>query len=134
MEVQLKLIGIVLMILSLVHAIFPKYFNWADELGRLSLVNRQMMYVHTFFIGLVLFLMGLLCLVSTDCIIHTKLGNQISLGFGVFWLARLMVQFFGYSSKLWKGKRLESIIHIVFSILWLYLSVFFCGLYIYGVY
>ena len=84
-----------------------------------------MMYVHTFFIGLVVFLMGLLCLTSADDLTKTELGKKITLGLGVFWTSRLLIQFFGYSSKLWKGKAFETAVHILFSILWTYLSVIF---------
>ena len=125
METQLKIIGILLMTLALIHIIFPKYFNWKEELKPLSLMNRQMMTVHTFFIALVVFLMGLLCLTSAEDLTQTKLGKTISFGLGVFWTTRLFFQFFIYSPKLWKGKIFETIIHILFSLLWIYLSVVF---------
>ena len=125
MEIHFKVIGFLLIALALVHSIFPKYFNWAEELKSLSLINRQMMAVHTFFIALVVFLMGLLCLQSSTELIETKLGKTITLGFGVFWIMRLFVQFFIYSTKLWKGKVFETAIHILFSILWIYLSTVF---------
>lgn len=125
MELHLKLIGFLLIVLALIHIIFPKYFNWKNELSRLSLINSQMMYVHTFFVALVLFLMGVLCLTSTTDIIETVLGKKISLGLSVFWTIRLYIQFYGYSSKLWKGKRFETSIHILFSILWSYFSIVF---------
>lgn len=129
MEVHLKLIGIILIALALVHIVFPKYFNWTNELKQISLINRQMMYIHTFFIGLVLILMGLLCLTSADELIHTKLGHRISLGLSIFWVARLLIQLFGYSSELWRGKKTESIIHAIFILLWIYMSTIFCQLY-----
>jgi len=125
MEIHYKIIGVLLMALALVHVIFPKYFKWKEELKSLSLINRQMMTVHTFFIALVVFLMGLLCLTSTTELIETKLGKTISLGLGIFWSTRLFIQFFGYSTELWKGKTFETIVHILFSLLWTYLSVVF---------
>jgi hypothetical protein len=125
MELHLKIIGWLLTVLALVHAIFPRYFNWKKELSNLSLINREIMYVHTFFIALMVFLMGLLCLISTEEIIGTKLGKTIALGLSFFWFFRLIIQFFGYSSKLWKGKQFETIIHVLFSILWAYVSVVF---------
>jgi len=51
-----------------------------------------MMYVHTFFIALVL-------------------------------------QLFGYSPKLWRGKLFETVIHLLFLLLWLYLAVVFFYVY-----
>jgi hypothetical protein len=125
MEIHLKIIGTLLIGLATIHLIFPKYFNWTDELKSMSLINRQMMYVHTFFIGLVVFLMGLLCLTSSDELIGTEFGKRIAFGLGVFWTSRLIIQFFGYSSKLWKGKTFETTVHILFSLLWIYLSVIF---------
>jgi hypothetical protein len=111
--------------LALVHVIFPKYFKWNKELNSLSLINRQMMTIHTFFIALTVFLMGLLCLTSSNELIETNLGKKVSLGLAVFWSVRLFIQFFGYSSKLWKGKKFETFVHIVFSFVWTYLSIIF---------
>jgi hypothetical protein len=129
MEIQLKVIGIILIGLSLVHLIFPKYFKWETELSSLSLINRQMMYVHTFFIAIVVFLFGVLCVTSSHDLVATELGKRISLGLGIFWTARLFIQFFGYSSTLWRGKTFETGIHILFSLLWAYFSIVFLGNY-----
>ncbi|MEO7310753.1 MAG: hypothetical protein ABIX01_10155 [Chitinophagaceae bacterium] len=125
MELHLRIIGVVFIILAMVHIQFPKRFNWKADLSGLDGINREMMYVHTFFIALTILLMGLLCLGLPGELMHTKLGNKLALGLFVFWVTRLLFQFFGYSSKLWKGKRTETIIHIVFSFLWTYVSVVF---------
>lgn len=129
MELHYKIIGIILIALAFVHVIFPKYFKWKEELKSLSLINQQLMKVHTFFIALVVFLIGLLCLTSSYELINTELGKKVSLGFGIFWSFRLIIQFFGYSSKLWKGKKMETIVHIIFSLLWMYLSYIFITVY-----
>ncbi len=125
MELHLKIAGFLLMLLALVHGFFPKYFNWKIEFSSVSLINRQVMYVHAFFIALTVFLMGLLCATSATDLIETRLGNRLMLALAVFWAARLAIQFFGYSTELWKGKRFETAAHIVFSLLWSYLSLVF---------
>ncbi|MEZ4884301.1 MAG: hypothetical protein R3E32_06130 [Chitinophagales bacterium] len=130
MELHLKIIGSLFVILAFVHVIFPKYFNWRTEFQAVSLINRQIMYVHTFFIALVIFLMGLLCLSSSTEITTTPLGNKIALGFAIFWTIRLVIQFFGYSSELWKDKWFETVVHILFSILWTYVSGVFWWVYL----
>ena len=107
-----------------------KYFNWEKELNTLSLINKQMMGVHTFFIAVTVFLMGILCLSSASELTSTEFGKKISLGLGVFWVCRLFFQFFVYSSTLWKGKVFETIVHIVFSCLWIYLSAVFLLIYL----
>lgn len=125
MEIQLKLIGFFLVVLALLHAAFARYFNWRQEFAAVSLINRQMMYVHTFFIAFTVLLMGLLCLTSAAELVGTPLGHKMALGCGLFWLARLLIQFFGYSVQLWRGKRFETFVHVVFSALWTYLTAVF---------
>ena len=122
MDLHFKIAGVVLIILAGAHAIFPRYFNWKEELQPLSLINRQMMQVHTLFIALAVFLIGLLMVTSAAELTGTPFGKTISLGLALFWTVRLLVQFFGYSPKLWRGKRLETSLHIVFSLFWVYLS------------
>ncbi len=129
MEIHLEIIGAALLLLAAVHVIFPRYFNWKIELAALSLINRQMMIVHTFFVALTVFLIGALCFTSAKELTETALGHKICLGIGIFWLLRLLIQFFGYSSELWKGKRFETFVHIIFSVFWTYMTVVF--LYIY---
>lgn len=125
MKLQLEITGILFAMLAMLHLRFPRYFNWKDDLKSTSLINRQMMYVHTFFIALILFLMGMLCLVGANDIISTRLGHLLAIGLFIFWGLRLYFQFFVYSTQLWRGKKLETIIHIVFCVLWTYFSALF---------
>lgn len=125
METHLKIIGLTLIVLSIAHVTFPKYFDWKNDFKSVSLINKEMMYVHTFFVALVVFLIGILCLLYPNELTQTNLGKILALGFFIFWFLRLLVQFFGYSSKLWRGKKFETIIHILFSIMWTYFSVIF---------
>lgn len=130
MELHLKITGSLLIVLALTHVVFPRYFNWKQELSSLSLINKQIMQVHSFFIAVTVFLMGLLCLTCSEELTGTVLGKRISLGLGIFWSTRLVIQFFGYSSRVWRGKTFETTIHIVFSLLWVYLSVIFISIFL----
>lgn len=125
MEIHFRIIGYLLASLALVHIIFPRYFNWKEQLNSLTLINRQMVQVHTFFIAFTVFAMGVLCITSYADLIGTKLGKHICFGLGVFWTIRLFVQLFVYSPKLWKGKTFETIVHILFSLFWTYMGVVF---------
>src|SRR5690242_7351726 len=102
MDLQLKIVGVLLIILGLSHSFFPKYFSWKQELHSLSMINRQMFYVHSFFVAFIVLLMGILCLTSSQELLNTVLGKRICLSLAIYWTARLAIQFFGYSSKLWK--------------------------------
>jgi hypothetical protein len=125
MELQIKIIGGLFILLAFLHIFFPKYFNWKEELGSLSLINRQMMYVHMFFIAFGVFLLGFLCLISPEALLATAFGKRISLGLGIFWAARLYVQLFVYSPKLWKGRAVETMVHLLFCLFWAYVSTIF---------
>jgi hypothetical protein len=125
MEIHLKIVGSLMILLSLMHIIIPRYFRWEQELASLSLITKQILYVHTFFIAFIVLLMGLLCLSYSYELIHDPFGRVISLGLFGFWLTRLIFQFFVYSPKVWRGKRFETLMHVVFSINWLYFTCVF---------
>jgi hypothetical protein len=130
MQIHLKIVGTLLIALSLMHIIIPKYFKWEQELTSLSLITKQILYVHTFFIAFVVLLMGLLSLSYSYELVHDPFGRIISLGLFGFWLTRLIFQFLVYSPKVWRGKRFETVMHVMFSITWLYFTIvfFFCYL------
>ena len=125
MELQLEIIGFLSILLAVAHVIFPKYFNWKEDLRSVSLINKQLMYVHTFFIAFFVFLIGVFLINCSYDIIYTGLGRMIALGLFIFWGVRLIFQFFVYSTKLWKGKLFETIVHIIASLLWLYFTTVF---------
>ncbi|MCD9017170.1 hypothetical protein [Parachryseolinea silvisoli] len=122
MEIHLKIVGSFLIALSLMHIIIPRYFKWEQELASLSLITKQILYVHTFFIAFIVILMGLLCLCYSHELVYNPFGRIISLGLFGFWLTRLTFQFFVYSPALWRGKRFETAMHVVFSLIWTYFT------------
>jgi hypothetical protein len=88
-----------------------------------------MMEVHTFFIALVVLLIGFLCFFYSKELINEPFGRIISFGLGIFWAIRLVFQLVVYSPKLWIGNTFYTIVHIVFSILWTYMAVVFFKIY-----
>jgi hypothetical protein len=120
-----KILGVILMLLAFLHVIFPRYFRWKEALAGLSLINREIMGVHTFFVALTIFLMGLLLVSSAELLTTTLLGRRISAGLALFWGLRLLCQFFWYSTENWKGKPFETVVHILFTFLWITLTVAF---------
>ena len=125
MEIHLKIIGVLLFLLSFIHFDLPKRFDWKNNLSGLNLFNRQMFKVHVVFIMVMEILLGILFFTSSNELVNSNLGKKICLGLGFFWGLRAVFQFFVYSPKLWRGKTFETIIHILFSILWIYLTIVF---------
>ncbi|MFZ1378722.1 MAG: hypothetical protein WAS56_03585, partial [Saprospiraceae bacterium] len=62
---------------------------------------------------------------SDSDLIETSIGRKLSLGLAVFWTIRLFTQIFIYSPILWKGKAFETIVHVLFTIFWAYMSLVF---------
>ena len=121
-ESHLRIIGALLILLGVAHFAFPKRFGWKDELARLSLLTRQIFWVHTFFIALTLVLMGSITALYAKALLEPGPVNRAVLaGAAVFWTCRLFVQFFVYDPKLWKGNVFNTWMHVLFSCFWIYL-------------
>jgi hypothetical protein len=121
LRVHLQIAGALLLFLSAAHGGFSRYFGWKQELGRLSPLTRQMFLVHTFFIALVVALLGGLSLFCTDALLTPgPLSRAVLAGIFVFWLFRLAVQWFVYSPAIWRGRRFYTFMHCVFSAFWIY--------------
>lgn len=133
MEIHLKIVGSLLIALSLMHIIIPKYFKWEQELTSVSLITKQILYVHTFFIAFIVLLMGLLCLGYSRELLHDPFGKVISMGLFGFWLTRLIFQFLVYSPKVWRGRKFETVMHVVFAVIWFYFTAVFLFSYIRGI-
>ena len=121
--VCLRIAGALLLLLACSHVAFPKRFNWAEELPRLSLLNRQMFLVHTFFIALLLAFMGILSLVFSEALVEqSRLGQVVLAGLTIFWGTRLVFQWFVYDRSLWRGQPFNTWVHFTFTALWIYLT------------
>ncbi len=121
LALHLKTVGILLLALAFAHVFFPKRFAWKKEFSNVSLLNRQIFYVHCFFISLVLVLTGMLSLVYTSLLLRRdELAKVVLGGLLVFWVARLFIQLFVYDRSLWKGHPFNTSMHILFTGMWTY--------------
>jgi hypothetical protein len=121
LRVHLQIAGGLLLLLSAAHGGFSRYFGWKQELGRLSLLTRQMFLAHTFFIALVVALLGGLSLFCADSLLTPgPLSRAVLAGMCVFWLFRLAFQWFVYSWDIWRGRRFYTFMHCLFSVFWIY--------------
>ena len=126
--IALRLAGLALLGLFVLNFFVPARFKWADELPRLSLINRRIFQVHAVFIALVLLLSGLLLvLLPRELTAPTPLARAVLVGLVVFWALRLWMQWFMYDRELWQGKRFETAMHYAFSGLWVFLTATFAA-------
>jgi hypothetical protein len=128
LELALRLAGALQIALAAMHVVFPNRFDWKEELARLSLLNRQMFLVHTVFICVVLVLVGSLSLLAPHALLEpTPLSRLVLGGIAAFWGLRLVVQLFVYDTRLWRGNRFNTLVHVVFCVLWAYLVAVYAG-------
>jgi len=113
---NLRAAGVLLAILVVVNLVVPSRFGWRADLAKLSLLNRQIFQAHTVFLVLVLALSAALLLTSADALLEpSRLSRAILLGLTIFWGLRMGMQWFFYSP----------VMHIVFSITWIYMTAVF---------
>ena len=123
LTVHLLVVGLLLMVLGLSHVFFNRYFGWDVELTRVSLFTRRVFFVHTFFIAMTVTMMGAFCAVYAGVLVEPQvLSRAILAGMVVFWGSRLVAQFTAYESAIWRGDRFRTLMHVAFSILWVYVT------------
>jgi hypothetical protein len=120
---HLHVVGALLTLLGLSHVFFSRYFDWERELAPVSLLTRQVFFVHTFFIGLGVMMAGAGSFFYAVPLLRPgALSRAILAGMVAFWLLRLMAQFFAYDPAIWRGDPFRTFMHVVFAVLWIYVT------------
>jgi len=130
LTILLRVAGAGLILLAGLHVPIGRRLKWREEASLLSPVNASIFRVHTFFICFVLVMMGLPCLVDPLVFLESsRAGAWLAWSFSLFWTIRLFVQWFVYPTGLWRGKKMETIVHALFTVVWLSLAGLFavCG-------
>ena len=68
---------------------------------------------------------ALLLAFGRDLLEPTRLARAVLAGLTGFWVLRMLMQWFFYSSEIWRGDRFKTIMHGVFSVAWVYVSAVF---------
>ena len=124
--VHLRLVGVVMASLVVVNLMVPARFHWREEMSRLSLVNRQIFQAHSVFLVLTLALFSALLLTCGTALLEpTRLSRAVLFGLTVFWGLRMLMQWYFYSPLIWRGHRFNTVMHYVFSVVWVYVTTVF---------
>jgi hypothetical protein len=118
---HLRLAGSMIVALGIAHAFLPAALDWSRGLATLSLLDRQIAYVHSAYIGLTCVLLGLLPLALPDALVRgDALATAVLIGLTGFWGSRLVVQLCVYDTRHWRGDRLRTAAHLGLVPLWTY--------------
>ena len=125
-ESHLRAVGVLLLLLSALNLYVPRRSEWKREMAGLSLLNRQIFLVHSGFIILILLLFAALTLVLPhELLSPTPLARAVLGGLALFWFIRLLVQWFVYDRRLWRGQAFNTAMHFLFTGLWAYFTATF---------
>ena len=125
--VLLRVAGVVMLLLVPLNLFdVPRRFRWKEEMATLSLLNRQIFWVHSWFLCLMLAQMGLLALLYARPLLEpSPLARAVNGGLAFFWLVRLLMQWFVYSPDIWRGNQFFTAMHYVFTAIWILLTAAF---------
>lgn len=131
LTILLRIAGAGLILLAILHVPIGRQLKWNEDAGRMTPVNASIFHVHTFFICVVLVMMGLPSLLEPRIFLdESRAGAWLAWSISAFWAIRLYFQWFVYKADFWRGKRLETAVHFWFTLVWAGLTALFatCGL------
>ena len=100
LETTLRICGVLHLGILIASALVPSTLDWRHELAKLRPLSRQLIWVHGVFIVLVIVAFAAISLLlPNDLASGTPLARAVCGFVAVFWLARLVVQFFVFDAK-----------------------------------
>ncbi len=105
---------------AVLNLFLVRIMKWEEEVARMPQLVREVFHVHAWFITITLAIFGVVTIRFADELAAgtNDLGRWLAAGIGIFWLTRWLMQFFYYDSSHWRGKRAETIVHIVLIFLY----------------
>jgi hypothetical protein len=122
LELNLTVAGVLLVGLGVLHIAMPAVLGWQRDLAGASPINREVSYVHCYFIGLACVLWGLLPLTAGSLLVQPgPITRLVLIGAVTFWASRLVIQLAVFNrharqSAAWLALSTAS------TVLWLYLT------------
>ena len=134
LEFHLRLIGVLMLGVAALGCYVPRRFGWGVEIERLTLLTRQVFVVHCVFVVVVVGLLGVLHAAWAPALLAPgPLPRAVLAGMLLVWGARLLAQWFYYDASLWRGHRLNTAMHVLFSAIYTYfVAVFAIALVVQG--
>ena len=93
LTLNLTVAGVILVGVGVLHIAVPTLLGWRRELAGASPLNREISYVHCFFVGLACVLWGLLPLAAGGRLLQPgQITRLVLVGAVIFWASRLAIQ------------------------------------------
>lgn len=93
LTLDLEIVGGVLIALGVSHLALPRILGWQHGFATLGKLDREVNYVHSYFIGLACVLWGLFPLLAgREMLARGSVTSLVLVGAAIFWMSRLIVQ------------------------------------------
>ena len=105
---------------AVLNLFLVRIMKWEEEVARMRQLVREVFHVHAWFITIPLAIFSVVTIRFVEELAAgtNNLGRWLAAGIGIFWFIRWLMQFFYYDSSHWRGKRAETIVHIVLIFLY----------------
>lgn len=119
--------------LSLVSVIIPKVLQWNRELQSLQPLIRQMFWTYAAYILVINFCFGLVSVIGPDELLNKSfLAKSLTLFIGIYWLARVLIQFFYFDKSTAPKGLFFTIGEIGLVLLFVLFTVVYLGAFVYN--
>ncbi|CAN5494482.1 hypothetical protein BH11CYA1_BH11CYA1_13040 [soil metagenome] len=118
----------------LAHFYLAHLLDWKNDMKTLKPINQQVFFAHTMFLTIGMAMLGLVCIFCPHELINkSTLGAISALCFALCWLSRLIFQFVVFTSAFAEDTRLEKVLRLAGTLLWLFLTLLFSLLFAYQI-
>ena len=95
-----------------------KLLGWESELNGISLLLREVFYVHKWFITITLLIFGVITIRFASDIgsANYEMARWFAASAGIFWGIRTAIQWLFYSSDHWKGNPSRTAVHWILTV------------------
>jgi len=115
LPLMLKLSAVAQIAVAVLNLFLVRLLHWRPHIEQLPLLPRQVFMVHLWFISLTLLIFGGVTWQYADDM--ARGGNPLAAwlcgGIALFWGIRTLLQIMYYSSSHWRGKRAQTVAHVV---------------------
>jgi hypothetical protein len=113
LETLLRVVALMQFGLAVLSLCLPCLLDWKEEIGRMSLLVREVFEIHAWFIALTLVIWSVMTWRFAPEMAHapTMLARWLCGAIGFFWGLRAVLQWTHYSASHWRGIRDRTVIH-----------------------
>jgi hypothetical protein len=130
LEIAVRIAGVLLVGLALAHAFLPKLLNWKEDIAKLRPINQHVFVAHAMFIVVGILLLGVICIGFPQLLVEkSQLALLATACFTMCWVSRLCFQFVVFRGDISGAPRLDVVMHMAGTMLWLFFAIVFGSLF-----